>query len=85
MLGYKLGTEFGLSLGKDLGTPLSVGGLDGIELVLILPLGPSLDAALGSRLVKKIGIALGDRLGFKPGTELGPPLSVGVLDGTELG
>jgi hypothetical protein len=31
-LGFKLGTELGLSQGKDLDTPLSVGGLDGTEL-----------------------------------------------------
>jgi hypothetical protein len=92
-LGSELRTELGLSLRKVLGTPLSVGALDGTELGKKLPLGPSLGATIIHRFGKELGTALGERLGFKLGTELGlsigkelgTQLSVGGLDGAELG
>jgi hypothetical protein len=70
-----------------------VGRLDGTELGLKLPLGPSLVATLGSRLRLELDTALSKRLSFKLGTklcfllgkELGTQLSAGALDGIELG
>jgi hypothetical protein len=65
-------TELGLTLENELGTPLSVGALDGTELGSKLP---SVGATLGSRLEIELGRALGERLGFKLGTVFG--LSLG--------